>query len=152
MRAIRSQYLPLEQVLRGTMETYAAMLGVTFERDTDAQQSAWHPDVHCYVARDAVSSTFLARFYFDLHPRQGKYTHAACFWLTKRGPGGQTPTACVVCNFTAPTADRPALLQFSEAETFFVSGHICCRCHCANCAAAMAARVWALDARDAEQG
>ncbi len=69
----------------------------------------------------------LARIYFDLHPRQGKYTHAACFWLGKRDDGAAVPSACVVCNFSAPDAatGRPALLLFSEAKTLFHEfGHL----------------------------
>jgi Zn-dependent oligopeptidase len=64
-------------------------------------------------------------FYLDLHPRDGKYGHAAIFHLLKRW-GDQVPVDCMLCNLPAPSADgKPALLRHSNCVTFFHEfGHI----------------------------
>ena len=55
--------------------------------------------------------------YLDMFPRPSKRSGA---WMTEfRGQYGRVrPQIQVVCNFSKPTADAPALLRFSEVETF----------------------------------
>lgn len=79
-------------------------------------------------------------FYLDLHPRQGKYTHAAVFPLVSGcasgpitsssssssgtdagvdsdGKAGRTQPVCaMVCNFPKPTATTPSLLRHEEVR------------------------------------
>ncbi len=111
------EFFPLEHVLAGVFACYSKVLGVRFERDHEAEAHSWHPDVQAYKTYDAATEVFLARFYLDLHPRQGKYTHAACWWMGKKGQeDGSHPTVCMVTNFSEKSATRPALLRFSEVE------------------------------------
>ena len=67
----------------------------------------------------------VGHFYLDLHPREGKYGHAAIFHLLKRH-GAQTPVDCMLCNLPAPSRDgTPALLRHGDVVTFFHEfGHI----------------------------
>lgn len=63
----------------------------------------------------------MGHFYLDLHPREGKYGHAAEFDLQKGCYNFETktrqyPAAAMVANFTKPTEDRPSLLGFEEGE------------------------------------
>jgi len=127
------EYFPLENVLNGILHCYSTLLSVTFKRDVDAEKLVWHKDVQCFQMLDTKTNKFIARFYLDLHPRPGKYSHAACWWLTKKGQAASSfPTVCMVTNFTEKTVGsqaRPALLRFSEVETFFHEfGHVCHAC------------------------
>ena len=61
---------------------------------------------------------------FDLHPREGKYGHAANFglgpgYLESDGKTRHTPITVLVCNFTKPSKDKPSLLKHNEVTTFF---------------------------------
>ena len=40
----------------------------------------WHDDVSMYKVDDAMNET-LGYFFLDLHPREGKFAHAAVFSL-----------------------------------------------------------------------
>jgi Zn-dependent oligopeptidase len=73
----------------------------------------------------------LAHFYADLHPREGKFSHAAAFPLVvgHRAADGSwvAPVSAIVANFTppSPSGDRPALLRHAEVQTLFHEfGHI----------------------------
>ena len=71
----------------------------------------------------------IAVVHMDLHPREGKFSHAAAFDLVpgRRQPDGsyRTPVACIVANVTKPAADRPSLLTHEEVLTLFHEfGHI----------------------------
>lgn len=65
----------------------------------------------------------------DLHPRDGKYGHAA-MWDLQHGSldknrKRQKAVATMVCNFPKSTAEKPALLEHSQVVTFFHEfGHV----------------------------
>ena len=122
------QYFPLEAVTNGLFSITQKIYGLRYveidpARAVAAGRRMWHPDVHLYEVRDAASDELLGEFYVDLHPREGKYNHAAQFPLAMRKvwPDGSItrPLVALVCNFTKPTADRPALLSHDEVETYF---------------------------------
>ncbi len=118
------QYFPIENVKDGLFQITQKLFGVTYEKIVDA--SVWHPDVELYHVID--KGEVIGRFYLDLHPRPNKYNHAACFpmRLSKQmDKEFQIPTASLVCNFTEPTEDKPALMTHSEVNTFFHEfGHV----------------------------
>ena len=110
-------YFPLEQVRQGIFDLYGRLYGLSF---AEAQGVAvYHPDVRVFEVRDG--QRLMGLLYMDMHPRASKRSGA---WMTEfRGQwrhGGQEvrPLIQVVCNFSKPVAGRPALLSFSEVETF----------------------------------
>lgn len=126
--AIR-RYFPLPVVVDGTLEIYQELLGLKFTEIPEFDR--WHADVRLFVVHDAATKDCMGHFYLDLHPREGKYNHAAIFHLLKRvkSPDGsqmQTPVDCMLTNLPAPSADgTPALLRHDDVVTFFHEfGHI----------------------------
>lgn len=139
------EFFPLATVLAGMLGIYERILQLQFALvppDAVAPEHVWHPDVRLYRVTDARDSSLAGWFYLDLHPRDGKYGHAAVFPLVSGcadGPVGLcgddaaprvVPVAACVCNFTKPSATTPSLLQHSEVETLFhefghVAHHLC---------------------------
>lgn len=120
-------YFPLQSVLDGLFEITQTVFGLRYEPLPEAP--VWHPDVRAYRMTDAADGSPLARFYMDLHPRPGKFGHAAVFPLAPcgRGPDGRRrrPECAIVANFTRPSPDRPSLLLHDEVVTLFHEfGHV----------------------------
>jgi len=129
------EYFPLSVVKKGLLEAYQTILSLKFTQVPT--QDAWHEDVEMYEVEDAKQGYFLGYFYLDLHPRDGKYGHAAVFGLQAAcdleptagepasGAARQCSVAAMVANFTKPTGDKPSLLKHSEVVTFFHEfGHV----------------------------
>lgn len=114
-------YFAYENVLQGVLSTSAQLYGVTFRENTTVDR--WHESVRCFEIEDQGS--LVARFFLDMHPREGKYKHAAQFDI-RRGVQGETvPEAALVCNFPAPTKDDSALMLHDQVTTFFHEfGHL----------------------------
>jgi thimet oligopeptidase len=120
-------YLPLERVLDGLLTITAEVFGVEYVPLPD--ETVWHPDVRSYAIVDPARGERVAVVHMDLHPREGKFSHAAAFTLVtgRRLADGtyRTPVSAIVANLTKPTADRPSLLLHDEVVTLFHEfGHI----------------------------
>ena len=121
------EYLPLGEVLDGLLGLCAEVLGLRFERIADA--AAWHADVRRFRVRDAASGAEIGDVLLDLHPRDGKFGHAAAWPLVpgRRLSDGtyQRPLTAIVANLPRPTDDAPALLRHADVVTLFHEfGHV----------------------------
>ena len=112
-------YFELSKVIDGVFGLANRLYGITFKENTDIP--VYHPDVKAYEVFDKDGS-YLAVFYADFHPREGKQSGA---WMTEyqgqyidRKGVNVRPHVSVVMNLTKPTAEKPALLTLSEVETF----------------------------------
>ena len=112
-------YFELSRVIDGVFGLANRLYGITFKENKDIP--VYHPDVKAYEVFDKDGS-FLAVFYADFHPREGKQGGA---WMTQyqgqyidRKGVNVRPHVSVVMNLTKPTEEKPALLTLSEVETF----------------------------------
>lgn len=112
-------YFELNAVIDGVFGLATRLYGLTFHENTEIP--VYHPDVKAYEVFDE-DGLFLAVLYADFHPRAGKRSGAWMTsykeqWIDNDGMNSR-PHVAVVMNFTKPTADKPALLTFSEVNTF----------------------------------
>ena len=111
-------YFELKNVIQGVFGLATRLYGITLEENPNIP--VYHPDVKAYEVHDKDGS-FLAVLYTDFHPRASKRSGA---WMTsykeqwKDEKGNSRPHVSVTMNFTKPSEDKPALLTFSEVNTF----------------------------------
>jgi thimet oligopeptidase len=114
-------YFPFEGVKAGVLDVTSKLFGVTFQKIENA--AVWHPSVEAYEIREG--NRLLGRFFLDLHPRPGKYNHAAAFNVRTGVEGRQLPEATLVCNFAGGTPGEPGLMEYDDVVTFFHEfGHL----------------------------
>jgi thimet oligopeptidase len=116
------QYFPYQRVLAGLLEITAEIFDLTYAPVGDPIR--WHDSVIVYDVMRA--DTKLGRIYLDMHPREGKYKHAAQFPLKDGVRGVQLPEGVLVCNFSDPgAANGPALMEHDDVVTMFHEfGHL----------------------------
>ena len=86
-------------------------------------EPVWHPSITAHEISDA--NGLIDKFYLDMHPREGKYGHAAAFPLVPGVKGKQVPQATLVCNFPEPDENGVALMEHDDVETFLHEfGHL----------------------------
>ncbi len=130
------QYFEFNSVTSKMLKIYENVLGLGFKEISKDKASIWHEDVRLIQVSEAESGSLVGYFYLDLFPRDGKYTHAACFpvqpgaQLSDNTNDRQLPVAVMVANFTKPTSNGPSLLKHDEVVTYFhelghVMHHIC---------------------------
>lgn len=111
-------YFELNRIIGGVFGLATKLYGITFQVNKDIP--VYHPDVTAYEVFDKDGS-FLAVLYTDFHPRASKRSGA---WMTsykeqwKDEKGNSRPHVSVTMNFTKPSDSQPALLTFSEVNTF----------------------------------
>ncbi len=131
-----AEYFPLLHAVEGMLNIFEELFGLVFVRIEGEDRAAisetgrgqdivWHDDVHLFAVWDdeGEGSEFVGYLYLDLHPREGKYGHAANFgiqpgFITKNGTR-HYPATALVCNFSKPTPKKPSLLKHEEVVTLF---------------------------------
>lgn len=112
------QYFPLDAVKEGVFGLAKRLYGVTFKENKKIQ--VYHPEVCAYEVYDE-KGRYIAVYYADFHPREGKRGGA---WMNdfkpqwKEGKKDSRPHIVNVMNFTRPTETKPALLTYDEVRTF----------------------------------
>ena len=111
-------YFELEAVKQGVFGLAKRLYGLTFKENKAIQ--VYNPEVTAYEVFDEKGK-FLAVYYADFHPRDGKRGGA---WMNDfqgqwmDGKKDHRPHIVNVMNFTRPTDDKPALFTYDEVETF----------------------------------
>jgi thimet oligopeptidase len=114
-------YFPFTQVKQGILDTAADLFHVSFQQEPNVP--AWDPSVETYIVID--SGKPIGRFYLDMHPRPGKFSHAEMVPVLDGIRGKQLPEAILVCNFPVPTASDAGLMDYGDVQTFFHEfGHL----------------------------
>jgi len=111
-------YFELEAVKKGVFGLAERLYGLKFKENKHIQ--VYNPEVTAYEVFDEKGK-FLAVYYADFHPRDGKRGGA---WMNDFQPQymvgkkDHRPHIVNVMNFTRPTADKPALFTYDEVRTF----------------------------------
>lgn len=113
-------YLELNNVLKGAFYVANRLYGITF-RKMDYMPLP-HPEAQVFECTDKNGKS-LGLIYFDFFPRASKRGGAWCGAYRDQGYDEQgnkiLPIVTIVCNFTKPVGNQPALLSADEASTLF---------------------------------
>ena len=114
-----SPYFALDNVRQGAFNLANRLYGLTFRPIVVPQ---YHNEASAYEVLDADGS-HLGVLYFDFHPRASKSQGAWCGYFRRPSYDREgkriTPVVSIVCNFTRPSGDTPALLSIDEVTTLF---------------------------------
>ncbi|HLT86383.1 MAG TPA: M3 family metallopeptidase [Sphingobacterium sp.] len=112
-------YFSLAAVRQGAFDTANKLFGLSFVALSNVP--TYHEEVEVYEVKDR-DGEHLGLLYADFFPRESKRGGA---WMTsyrsQNTKNGErvAPVISIVCNFTKPVGDEPALLTFDEATTLF---------------------------------
>lgn len=112
-------YLKLENVRDGMFEVANKLYGITFTKLTNLP--VYQKDVETFEVKEADGS-HLGILYLDYFPRAEKSGGAWCTGFQSAGwENGKKvdPIVSIVCNFTPPSGNAPALLSWDETTTLF---------------------------------
>lgn len=112
-------YFSLDNARNGIFQVTEKLYGLKFKQLNDVPK--YHDEVTVWEVTE-VDGSHVGILYMDFFPRASKRGGA---WMTsyrsqKTVDGKRkAPVISIVCNFTKPTGDTPALLTFDEVTTFF---------------------------------
>lgn len=109
------QYLDFGKVRQGVLDLTGELFGFEFVPAPAA--NSWHEDVDVMdVLEDGER---VGRIYLDMHPREGKFSHMACFPVASGFVGRNVPESALLCNFPR------GLMTFDDVVTFLHEfGHL----------------------------
>ena len=112
-QAVR-RYFRVDRVVPGLLEVTGRLFGLHY---VEVPAPSWHPEVTSYDV--SLEGERIGRIHLDLHPREGKFNHAAQFSLTSGIRQRQLAEGVLVCNFGR------GLMEHSEVVTLFHEfGHL----------------------------
>ena len=112
-------YFSLSNVREGMFYVANKLYGITFTQLTNLP--IYYKDVETYEVKEA-DGKHLGILYLDYFPRDSKRGGAWCTSFRNAGwENGKkvNPIVSVVCNFTKPSGNTPALLNWDETTTLF---------------------------------
>ena len=112
-------YFKLDNVREGVFTCANKLYGITFEPIANCPLP--HPEAQAYEVKEADGS-HIGVLYMDFHPRESKRQGAWCGGYRNHHivDGKEiAPVVTLVCNFTRPSGELPALLNLEEVETLF---------------------------------
>ncbi|KAL7567840.1 hypothetical protein ACA910_000582 [Epithemia clementina (nom. ined.)] len=139
-----SQFLTLRRCLEAIQILCRQLFGIQMMEQPIADQDRWDGSPHnpeqrvrCFVVHEEATGRPLGTMYLDLHPRPGKYGHAAHFTVRcgciVNGPESimnndsdtevvyQLPIVALVCNLSSSSSgsDNEGVLSHGDVETLF---------------------------------
>ncbi|QIX28795.1 Zn-dependent oligopeptidase [Nocardioides sp. JQ2195] len=109
------RYFDFTKVRQGLLDVTGRLFGLEYAEVPGAP--SWHGDVTAYDV--SLGGEVLGRIRLDLHPRDGKYNHAAQFDLVPGVRGVQLAEGVLVCNFPR------GLMEHDDVVTLFHEfGHL----------------------------
>ena len=112
-------YLELNNVRDGAFYVANKLYGITFTEIKDIPTP--HEEATAFECKDK-DGTHLGVLYMDFFPRESKRGGAWCGgYRSQTYENGKrlAPVVTIVCNFSKPAGDQPALLSADEASTLF---------------------------------
>ncbi|GAB2757821.1 M3 family metallopeptidase [Terrabacter koreensis] len=110
-------YFSFEAVRQGLLDVTGRLFGLDWTPVSREDARTWHEEVATYDV--SFRGERIGRIHLDLHPRDGKYKHAAQFDLARGVNGTQLAEGVLVCNFNR------GLMEHDEVVTLFHEfGHL----------------------------
>lgn len=129
-----AEYFALWPTFNAMLNIFSNLFGLRFE-ELDEKKRAdlsptgkgddiiWNEEVLVYTVWNDDTGEFVGYLYLDMHPRDHKYSHFANFGIgpsyIARDGNRVYPFTALVCNFTRPSKEKPALLKHYEVVTLF---------------------------------
>ena len=111
------QYFAYDKVRGGILQLTQDLFGVTVR---PWRTAVWNPQVETYELLDRTgpnAGKVIGRFYFDSHPRPGKYNHANMINLRQGIAGRVVPVGALVMNLPAG-GHATGLMEHGDVNTF----------------------------------